>query len=76
MANLELTRRLVAAQLRDGWRNLVVLGVLVGLAGGVAIAAFAGARRTDTALERVWRSSATGHEYRAWGRVCLASSRL
>ncbi|HVL04530.1 MAG TPA: ABC transporter permease [Acidimicrobiales bacterium] len=34
------------------WRALVALGVLAGLAGGLAIAAVAGARRTATAYER------------------------
>jgi len=34
------------------WKTLVVLGVLAGLVGGLAVAAVAGARRTDTAYER------------------------
>jgi ABC-type lipoprotein release transport system permease subunit len=34
------------------WRTLVALGVLAGLAGGLALAAVAGARRTSTAYER------------------------
>jgi hypothetical protein len=34
------------------WRALVVLGVLAGLAGGVAMATVAGARRTATAYQR------------------------
>jgi ABC-type lipoprotein release transport system permease subunit len=38
------------------WRALVVLGVLGGLAGGVAFAALAGARRTDTVYDR-WRAA-------------------
>jgi ABC-type lipoprotein release transport system permease subunit len=41
-------------ELAQRWRSLVVLGVLGGVAGGVGIAAVAGARRTDTAYER-WR---------------------
>jgi ABC-type lipoprotein release transport system permease subunit len=35
------------------WRALVVLGVLIGLTAGFALSAWAGARRTDTALERL-----------------------
>ncbi|HWC10968.1 MAG TPA: ABC transporter permease, partial [Acidimicrobiales bacterium] len=34
------------------WRALVALGVLAGLAGGLALAAVAGSRRTHTAYER------------------------
>jgi ABC-type lipoprotein release transport system permease subunit len=40
------------AQLRGRVRATVLLAVLVGLAGGVVVAAVAGARRTDTALPR------------------------
>lgn len=40
------------ATLSRRWRATVVLAVLVGLAGGVALAGVAGARRTDTALAR------------------------
>ena len=35
------------------WRSLVVLAVLAGLTSGIAMAAAAGARRTDTALSRL-----------------------
>ena len=38
------------------WRTLVVLGILGGLAGGVAFAALAGARRTETVYDR-WRAA-------------------
>jgi len=38
---------------RRRWRSLVVLGVLVGLTAGFALSAWAGARRTSTALERL-----------------------
>jgi ABC-type lipoprotein release transport system permease subunit len=41
-------RREIAAR----WRSLVVLGVLAGLAGGIATAALAGARRTDSVFDR------------------------
>jgi len=39
--------------LRRRWRSLVVLGVLAGLASGLAMAALAGARRTATAFPRL-----------------------
>src|ERR1035438_10520111 len=38
---------------RQRWGSLVLLGVLVGLTVGFALSAWAGARRTDTALERL-----------------------
>ena len=38
------------AELRTRWRAFVVLAVVVGLGGGVSLAAFAGARRTDAAM--------------------------
>ena len=38
------------ADMRVKWRTFVVLALVVGLGGGVALAAFAGARRTDTAV--------------------------
>lgn len=40
------------AELRHRWRATVLLAVLVGLAGGVVLAAVAGARRTDSAMDR------------------------
>jgi hypothetical protein len=39
--------------MRRRWRSLVGLGLIAGIAAGVAIAAVAGARRTDTAWERL-----------------------
>jgi hypothetical protein len=41
-----------AAELRRRWRATVLLAVLVGLAGGVVLAAVAGARRTATVMDR------------------------
>lgn len=38
--------------LRRRWRGTVVLALLVGLAGGVVVAAVAGARRTDSSMDR------------------------
>ncbi len=40
------------AELRRRWRATVVLVVLVGLAGGATLAGVAGARRTDSAMDR------------------------
>jgi ABC-type lipoprotein release transport system permease subunit len=39
--------------IRRRWRTLVLMGVLVGLTVGFALASWAGARRTDTSLERL-----------------------
>jgi ABC-type antimicrobial peptide transport system permease subunit len=38
---------------RRRWRSLVLLGVLIGLTAGFALSAWAGARRTSTALQRL-----------------------
>ena len=40
------------SEVRAGWRSLLVLSLTIGLAGGASIAAFAGARRTDSAYQR------------------------
>jgi hypothetical protein len=55
------------ADVRSRWRALVALGLLAGLTAGVALAALAGARRTDTALDRL------RHETRAADAVVFAS---
>lgn len=39
-------------ELRSGWRSVLLLVVLVGLGGGMALTALAGARRADTAMPR------------------------
>ena len=41
------------ADLRTRWRALLSLALLLGLVGGVALTAAAGARRTDTAYSRL-----------------------
>ncbi len=41
------------ADLRTGWRSLVVIALLVGLAGGAALASLTAARRTGTAFARM-----------------------
>ncbi len=45
------------AELRQQWRGWLALAVLLGLIGGVAVTAAAGARRTDTAYPRFLRAS-------------------
>ncbi|HVL33742.1 MAG TPA: FtsX-like permease family protein [Actinomycetota bacterium] len=40
------------AEMRARWRTWVMIGVLVGMAGGVSLAALAGARRTESAYPR------------------------
>jgi ABC-type uncharacterized transport system permease subunit len=40
------------AELRRRWRATVLLMFVVGLAGGAVMAAVAGARRTDSAMDR------------------------
>jgi hypothetical protein len=50
MAAAWLTAR---AEWRRRWRSLVLLTVLAGLAGGVALAALTGSRRADTAFARL-----------------------
>jgi ABC-type lipoprotein release transport system permease subunit len=45
-------RMRLQAELRGRWRTWLTLAVLAGLAGGVIVAAVAGARRTDSALSR------------------------
>src|ERR671916_3112143 len=41
------------ADVRARWRSLVALALLAGITAGVALAALAGARRTDASLERL-----------------------
>jgi ABC-type lipoprotein release transport system permease subunit len=50
---------LVGKELRSRWRAVVVIGLLVGLAGGVVLTAAAGARRTGSAFERFVEVTAT-----------------
>jgi hypothetical protein len=45
------------AELRQQWRTWLALAVLLGLIGGIALTAAAGARRTDTAYPRLLRRS-------------------
>src|SRR5215212_4336717 len=41
------------ADARSRWRSLIALALLAGVTAGVALAALAGARRTDAALDRL-----------------------
>ena len=52
MGTLWLWLRL-RADVRSRWRALAALALLLGLVGGVALTAAAGARRTDTAYPRL-----------------------
>src|SRR5882672_5902484 len=45
------------AELRHQWRAWLALAVLLGVIGGIALTAAAGARRTDTAYPRFLRAS-------------------
>jgi FtsX-like permease family/MacB-like periplasmic core domain len=45
------------AELRQQWRGLLALAVLLGVIGGIALTAATGARRTDTAYPRFLRRS-------------------
>ncbi|MCA1833853.1 MAG: hypothetical protein LC750_14220, partial [Actinobacteria bacterium] len=47
------------AELRSGWKTMLALGILVGIAGGLVIGAVAGARRTDSAYDRFIAASNT-----------------
>jgi putative ABC transport system permease protein len=53
IAELPVAVAVARSHLRRHWRSLVLLGLVAGLVGGVATAAFAGARRTSTAYDRL-----------------------
>jgi hypothetical protein len=50
---MRAVRLRLAAELRSSWRSWLALALLIGLAGGVAVTAVAGARRTATAYPRL-----------------------
>jgi predicted lysophospholipase L1 biosynthesis ABC-type transport system permease subunit len=50
------------ASWRRGIRSLIFLGLVAGLVGGVLIGAFAGARRTASAYDRLLNASRSPHE--------------
>jgi hypothetical protein len=50
-------RLLVRSEFRRRWRSLIVVGLLVAFAGGVTLAAVAGARRTSTSFDRFQEST-------------------
>ena len=48
------------AELRHRWRSILVMGLVIGLAGGVVLASFAGARRTRSAFDRLRTETRAG----------------
>jgi len=52
MHEMGTVRMLARSELRGRWRSTLLLAVLVGLIGALVLAAAAGARRSDTALDR------------------------
>jgi ABC-type lipoprotein release transport system permease subunit len=52
MHEMGTVRMLARSEVRGRWRSTVLLAVLVGVVGALVLAAAAGARRSDTALER------------------------
>ena len=62
-ASRDAVATVARSQLRRHWRSLVALGLVAGLVGGVATAAFAGARRTATAYDRLVDASGFGDAY-------------
>ena len=57
---MDTFRLILRADLRRGWRPMLVLALLLGLLGGVALTAADGARRTATAYPRLlhWSNAA------------------
>ncbi|MEX2267409.1 MAG: FtsX-like permease family protein [Acidimicrobiia bacterium] len=49
------------AELRTRWRSLLAIALLAGTAGGIALAAITGARRTDTAYSRLAEATKEYH---------------
>jgi hypothetical protein len=49
------------AELRARWKSALALALLAGLAGGVTLAAIAGARRTDSAYSRLLVATNAAH---------------
>src|SRR5947209_17668007 len=53
----------VQAEARARTRSMIVLAVVLGIAGGAALTAFAGARRTDTAVDRFLAYAHSTHAF-------------
>lgn len=53
-------------ELMNRWRSIVMLGILAGMAGGVATAAVAGAQRTSTVFDR-WREATSAPDAIVFG---------
>jgi hypothetical protein len=60
---VELTAALIRADLRHRWRSWLAVVVLVGLVGGLSMAAVAGWRRTSSAMERFVEYHRPGNAY-------------
>ena len=48
------------SDVRHRWRSILVMGLVIGLAGGVVLASFAGARRTHSAFDRLRTETRAG----------------
>ena len=58
------------SDLRAKWRTLALLVLVVAIGGGVALAALAGARRTDTAVPQMLAYSQPDDGSVAFGNFC------
>ena len=58
------------ADVRVGWRTLALIAVVVGVGGGVALTAFAGARRTSAAVPQMLAYSRPDDGTVAFGGFC------
>ena len=58
------------AEIRNRWRGLIAVGLLIGLVGAVALTVLAGARRTDSAYGR-FRDATLAHDATAFGPAPL-----
>ena len=60
---VDLTRLLVRSDLRRRWRSWLTIVVLVGVIGGLSMAAVAGWRRTNSAMERFFEYHQAANGY-------------
>src|SRR3954452_23558714 len=66
----QAVRMWARSELGRRWRSLVVLGVIAGLAAGLAMAGAAGARRTATAYDR-WRAATAAPDAIVFGTQAI-----